>query len=233
MREILTAWSTLPLASIKACSTDRSSQPLGSSSSQPSSFKAFLIISASFWRRCSWHRRVVKSFRVLKKNQGVNPPPSLLLIPKITHALVSLPPNPLVGDEDPFRAATFRIGVVGFVPVPPPPPAVGSVASLVCLSCASRILASNSWRRDRSQSTVKLSTVRVLGCSLRLPSSISASSNWNTIGTAGDVLHSTTRSGSTRRTRTSDREEERKKKRCKVIRKRNYCGMPERQRRGE
>lgn len=73
-----------------------------------------------------------------------------------------------------------RIGVAG---VP------DSVANLVCFSCVSLIEVSSSCSRDLSESTVKLSTVSEFGCNLPSVSSISVSSNWNTIGNVGDVLH--------------------------------------------
>lgn len=63
-----------------------------------------------------------------------------------------------------------------------------SAANLICFSWVSLTEFSRSLKRDRNQSTVKLSTVSVLGWSLPNVSSINASSNSKTIGFAGDVL---------------------------------------------
>lgn len=68
------------------------------------------------------------------------------------------------------------------------PPLTCSII-FICFSWQSLTNNSNSNCFVRSQSTVKLSTARVLDCSLPGISLIRDSSNWNTTGVVGDVLN--------------------------------------------
>lgn len=58
----------------------------------------------------------------------------------------------------------------------------------ICFSWQSLTAPSSSWRRLRSQSTVRLSTVNVLDCNLPGISWMSVSSNWKSSGVVGEVL---------------------------------------------
>lgn len=151
----------MPLASttFSIMSTDRSSHPDGNSS-QPTSFNEVRIMSADLSSCRSWQRNVFSSLECA------------LCVLYALLLLVLVFSDPLV--------------VVWLAAVE----ASASVAiSLDCLSWHSLIDDSMSPSRLRSQSTVRLSTVSVLGCSL-LPSesSLRVWSNWMRTGDGGEDL---------------------------------------------